>query len=239
MHIGISIVSHAQSALVKTLLASLDEHVYSREHKVSLIITENTLARDEFNCKFPLLYKQNLHCKGFGANHNSAFEYLDPDIFLILNPDIEFIEDFDLDLLVNIINASQVGVTSPIILDKNGVLEDYKRSDLTLKNLFKRKFLKYPDSKFDWYAGMFLIVTRPVFRSLGGFDPRFFMYVEDCDFCMRAAQNGYIVADTTNISVKHDARRNSQKLFSKHAYWHVQSLLKYWMKNIRGSQANN
>ena len=27
------------------------------------------------------------------------------------------------------------------------------------------------------------------------------MYVEDCDFCMRAAQNGYIVADTTNISV--------------------------------------
>ena len=225
-------MSHAQASLVKSLLASLDEHLFSKEHEVSIIVTENTEVHNEFNCKYPLELIQNLRCKGVGANHNSAFEYLDPDIFLVVNPDIEFIENFDLDLLVKLMNALQVDVTSPIVLDKSGVPEDYKRSDLSLKNLLKRKLLKNPDNKFDWYAGMFLIVNRCVFRSLGGFDTRFFMYVEDCDFCVRAVQNGYKVDDTVTISVKHDARRNSRKLFSKHAYWHIQSLIKYWIKKL-------
>ena len=230
MHIGISIVSHAQASLVKELLASLDKYVFSKEHKVSIIITENTEIHNEFSCKYPLEVIKNLRCKGFGANHNSAFEYLDADIFLIVNPDIEFIENFDLDLLVKLMDATQVDVTSPIVLDKSGVPEDYKRSDITLKNLLKRKLLKNPDLKFDWYAGMFLIVNSCVFRSLSGFDTRFFMYVEDCDFCVRAVQNGFKVDDTINISVKHNARRNSRNFFSKYAYWHIQSLIKYWIK---------
>ena len=72
------------------------------------------------------------------------------------------------------------------------------------------------------------------FRTLGGFDTRFFMYVEDCDFCIRALQIGCKLEDVTTISVKHDARRKSRKIFSKYAYWHMQSLLKYWLKKIRG-----
>ena len=156
MHIGISIVSHAQSNLVKTLLASLDAHVSSKEHAITIIVTENTALHNEFNCKFPLVQIRNLRCKGFGANHNSAFEYLDPDFFLVVNPDIEFTEHFNLDKILRQMKSSQIDITSPIILDGNGMLEDYKRSDLTFKNLLKRKVLKITDTKFDWYAGIFL-----------------------------------------------------------------------------------
>ena len=92
--------------------------------------------------------------------------------------------------------------------------------------------LKIADTKFDWYAGMFLIVNGRNFRKLGGFDTRFFMYVEDCDFCNRALRIGCKLEDVTVISVKHDARRRSRKIFSKHLFWHLQSLIKYWLKKI-------
>jgi N-acetylglucosaminyl-diphospho-decaprenol L-rhamnosyltransferase len=234
MHIVISIVSHAQASLVKNLLASLDAHVTSKEHNVTIIVTENTTLSDDFYCKFPMVQIRNLRRKGFGANHNSAFEYLDPDLFLIVNPDIEFIEPFNLDVLVKQMEASKTDVTSPIILSKDGSMEDYKRSDLTVKNLLKRKVLKITDTKLDWFAGMFLIVNGRNFRKLGGFDTRFFMYVEDCDFCNRALQIGCKLEDVTVTSVKHDARRESRKIFSKHLFWHLQSLIKYWLKKITG-----
>jgi hypothetical protein len=39
-------------------------------------------------------------------------------------------------------------------------------------------------------VGSFLLVRRDVWQALGGFDPRFFMYSEDVDLCLRAAKQG-------------------------------------------------
>lgn len=51
-------------------------------------------------------------------------------------------------------------------------------------NLLQRKFLKNNMEKFDWLAGMFLVVNSTSFKKLQGFDTVFFMYVEDCDLSM-------------------------------------------------------
>ncbi|GAI49859.1 unnamed protein product, partial [marine sediment metagenome] len=40
-------------------------------------------------------------------------------------------------------------------------------------------------------AGMVLMVRANVFRKLEGFDEGFFFYVEDTDFCKRAADAGW------------------------------------------------
>lgn len=231
MHVCISIVSHSQSNLVNVLLSSLDEHVFSEQHMISVIVTENTTAENSYSCKYPTKTLQNLRRKGFGSNHNAAFENSSPDIFLIVNPDIVFTERFDLDELVSAMTNGSVDVTSPVIVDDSQKIADYKRADLTISNLAKRKFFRKSDDRFDWYAGMFLIITGKAFRSLNGFDPLFFMYVEDCDLCMRATKNGYTVADTVGFSVRHDARRASRK-FSIHLYWHCSSLIKYWYKGV-------
>ena len=36
-----------------------------------------------------------------------------------------------------------------------------------------------------------MLVRRALWDQLGGFDPAFFMYAEDADFCLRAAAAGY------------------------------------------------
>ena len=42
----------------------------------------------------------------------------------------------------------------------------------------------------EWVYGTFMAVRRDLFRQLGGFDVRFFMYGEDMDLCHRAARVG-------------------------------------------------
>lgn len=43
----------------------------------------------------------------------------------------------------------------------------------------------------DIVSGCFMLVRRPVWEELGGFDPNFFMYGEDWDLCMRAGRAGH------------------------------------------------
>jgi GT2 family glycosyltransferase len=40
-------------------------------------------------------------------------------------------------------------------------------------------------------SGCAMLIRREVFKKIGGFNPRFFMYEEDVELCLRAASHGY------------------------------------------------
>jgi GT2 family glycosyltransferase len=46
------------------------------------------------------------------------------------------------------------------------------------------------DARVDIITGCFLMIERVLWERLGGFDPRFFMYGEEADLCLRAAGYG-------------------------------------------------
>jgi hypothetical protein len=48
-----------------------------------------------------------------------------------------------------------------------------------------------PPRRADWLSGAVLLVRRGLFRDLGGFDPRYFLYFEETDFCLRAEKAGW------------------------------------------------
>ena len=228
MRIVISIVSHNQQELCGRLLRSIDNFLQSNLHEVITVLTENTLT-ENFNKseRFRTYNITNLRHKGFGANHNDAFGRFESDIFFIVNPDIILNENLDLDLIVEQLIRDRFDILSPQIVGASGAIEDYKRANLTFTNLLKRKFFRNNVEKFDWLAGMFLVVNSISFRKLQGFDTDFFMYVEDCDLSMRARKAGMKIGDLEGFSVVHDARRASTKSF-KHLRWHITSLLRYW-----------
>src|SRR5207244_1693792 len=60
--------------------------------------------------------------------------------------------------------------------------------DTTLGRLGAR--LRRAPHRVDWVYGTFMAVRRDLFRRLGGFDPRYFLYGEDLDLCYRAARLG-------------------------------------------------
>lgn len=228
MKILISIVSHNQQELCERLLRSIDKFLKPKNYNVQIVVSENTLIKNSARSEnFKVTRINNLRQKGFGANHNHAFEAFDSDVFLIVNPDIILTKKFDLDVMMKRVFQEELDISTPQIVSPAGAIEDYKRADLTFMNVIRRKLFKYDVDKFDWLAGVFLIVNSTSFRKLHGFDTDFFMYVEDCDLSMRARKAGMKIGDIEGFSVVHDARRESTKSF-KHFRWHITSLLRYW-----------
>lgn len=224
-----SVVSHDQQELVQKFINSLDKHIQSKGFIINIIVTENFATDNKVRSEiFSLIKVKNLREKGFGANHNSAFEKLESDYIFVINPDIELIETLDMGRVIKSIERRRLDISSPTIVNRMGEIEDYKRANLSLINLIKRKLLKKKQEQFDWFAGMFLVIKSASFRKLKGFDTDFFMYVEDCDLCMRAKNEEMRLGDIENFSVLHYAERASMKNF-RHFKWHVSSLIQYWL----------
>ena len=83
----------------------------------------------------------------------------------------------------------------------------------------------------DWVAGMFMLFPTKVFRELGGFDTRYFLYYEDVDLCARLKLKGYRVTLCQKTSVIHDAQRGSHKSFH-YLKWHLASLLRFFLSPV-------
>ena len=223
-----SIVSHGQEKLVRKLIKSIDKFMSINRYTLKIVITENLENDIDVSSEYYSIEKVvNSRKKGFGENHNSAFELFKSDYFFVINPDIEFIHSFELDNLVTDLEKMRTDIGSPLIFNRSGNLEDYKRSDLTIINLLKRKIFKTKE-KFDWFAGVFLVFKSSTFEELKGFDTKFFMYVEDCDLCMRARKLGKNLNDLISLRVLHNAQRASSYNIN-HLKWHISSLVKYWL----------
>jgi GT2 family glycosyltransferase len=54
-----------------------------------------------------------------------------------------------------------------------------------------------------WVSGAFLLTRAGLWHQLGGLDERYFMYMEDTDYCRRVCMAGYAVAYSSSCEVTH------------------------------------
>jgi GT2 family glycosyltransferase len=59
----------------------------------------------------------------------------------------------------------------------------------------------------DAVQGSFLLVRRDLFAELGGFDPDFFLYYEELDWCRRAGERGHRIVYYRDARIAHATRR--------------------------------
>jgi GT2 family glycosyltransferase len=59
------------------------------------------------------------------------------------------------------------------------------------------------EREVDIVTGCFLLIDRPLWQRLGGFDRTFFMYAEEADLCLRAAKLGYRPTVTPKAEIVH------------------------------------
>lgn len=59
------------------------------------------------------------------------------------------------------------------------------------------------EQRIDVAHGAAMMVRRDVFEKVGGFDPDFFMYFEECDLCRRMADAGYTTGYLPDARVMH------------------------------------
>ncbi len=75
-----------------------------------------------------------------------------------------------------------------------------------------------------------LLIKTELYKDIGGFDERFFMYMEDIDLCRRIRGKGLEVMMMPDVRIKHSWRKSSSKRPFFTAYHHHLSVLKYFVK---------
>lgn len=238
--ISISIVSHQQAAMVLALLEDIEKSC--KKYSFEVIITLNLpepITWDSHEFSFPIIVLSNVFPKGFGANHNQAFNHARGVYFCVLNPDIRFAVD-PFESLMSCLKAPAVGVVAPLVLGPDGRVEDSARyfpSPLIIlcKLIGKCQGVDYQISADpiypDWVGGMCMVFSRSVFKKIGGFDSRYFMYYEDVDLCGRLMLSGYRSVVCPQATVVHHAQRSSHRSF-KYLRWHLASMMRFFLSSV-------
>ncbi len=66
------------------------------------------------------------------------------------------------------------------------------------------KHLEHPCCPSDWVSGCSLILNLKLFSECPRFNPDYFLYYEDVEFCRRYASVGHLIAITQSISIFHE-----------------------------------
>lgn len=198
----------------------------------SIIVIDNNSSDDtvlfikeKFTDVILLEQKHNL---GFGKANNLGMSYAlnqDADFVFLLNQDA-FLEQ---NTIENLINSAQInpnfGILSPIQLEYSGkfleyyfykfMTEDNSRaffSDFVLKQDIKSVY----DIDFIQAAAWFLPIDTV--KKIGGFDPIFYHYGEDNNYCQRVKFHQMNIGVVPNSFIRHDSHKPKKvdhKLFSE------------------------
>ena len=231
--ICISVVSHRHGEELFRLAQKLESLCATSVGQI--ILTLNVPEPDLFakinsrQWSFEVIVVQNDEPKGFGANHNAAFEFASRKYFCVLNPDI----DLSTDPFPDLINKCQdplAGCVFPRQLGTDGKIQDYARQ-LPSPGALLSRYLGVRAGATEcehpvWVNGAFMLYPARVFKLLGGFDQRYFMYCEDVDICLRLQLAGFKLSQST-ATVVHAAQRNTRANL-RHLVWHVTSLVRLW-----------
>ncbi|CAH0444361.1 glycosyltransferase family 2 protein [Ralstonia syzygii] len=151
---------------------------------------------------------------GFGRGHNlvlGRLAALRSEVHLVVNPDIAAKAGCVQALADVLSQRKDVALVGPRVVSPDGAL--YRSCKLlpTPWNLFARRFAprqlyaaadaRYELQAFDYdrelqlhnLSGAFLAFRAEAFTALEGFDPRYFMYLEDVDICRRASSLGAVI----------------------------------------------
>ena len=84
----------------------------------------------------------------------------------------------------------------------------------------------------DHVIGAFFLVRRGLFESLGGFDERFFLYLEDVDFSRRAHDAGFRSVYFADAQAFHSGGGTSAQVKARRLFYSLRSRLVYAAKHF-------
>ena len=225
--ICISIVSHGQGAIAARFLQSLDRCAPSLVSQVVYTrnIPETTPATTLRGIALSTI--DNARPRGFGENHNAAFARCEQPFFCVVNPDIVLPDD-PFPALYRCLADEGLGLVAPLVTTPSLVTENTARRLYTPPELIRQKLRpRNHGAAPDWVAGMFMLFRSEAYRAIGGFDERYFLYIEDVDICTRLRLAGWRLKQCRESSVIHDARKQSHRSL-QYTAWHLAGMLRYW-----------
>ena len=224
------------------------------EHIAAWVVIDNGDSLDVRDAVQTMggIYARTGENAGFGRGHNLALRQLagvDAPYHLILNPDIAFDADA-LGRLASVMDFHpDVGLVMPRVLYPDGSIQYLCKLlpapiDLVLRRFLPRPLKRVAQKRIASYelrdldydapayvpslSGCFMFARRSVLDAVGGFDERFFLYMEDVDLCRRMLAISRLLY-WPGVTVEHVHQMGSYRN-RKLLLWHIHSAIKYFNK---------
>jgi N-acetylglucosaminyl-diphospho-decaprenol L-rhamnosyltransferase len=161
---------------------------------------------------------------GLAAGNNLVLPHIQGDYVLILNPDT-VLEPHALATLVRAMDDDpKIGAIGPKCVYEDGTphtsyhygwgllhLIIWRVFPYSITRKMYDRYARYREAEVSFVSGACLMARSAVFRQIGGYDPAYFLTVEDAaDLCERIRGRGYKVVFTPRAEIKHLCGRSGE-----------------------------
>ena len=254
--VSIITVNYNSTELLKNCLESIEKFTQGISFEI-IVVDNNSMTRDieglQQDCNGLTLIKNKVN-EGFGTANNQGVKVAKGKYVLLLNNDTIFFEN-SIKKVFDFAESSEGNeIISCKLLNEDKSTQKSVYDFPTLLNVLTSNlflYLLFPNSKYfnkyhlmnkginritevDVVTGAFLFMHRKVFEGLGGFDERFFFYMDDTDLCYRHKKNNSKVIFFPETSIIHLKGKSAKgESWFKNKYQSL-STIKFFQKHFVG-----
>ncbi len=257
----IAVNGYRNPELLRLCLSSVFREMRGTSIDYEVLVTDSAtqedtemLMREEFPQARFFPFRDNV---GFKTMVNTSIEEARGTYVFLINSDIVLTEGAVPKMLAYAQEHPDIGIVSPKQLNFNDTLQQSCfRFYRPLTILYRRTwFGKLPFGKrhldwftmadydkraprsVDWVMGSAMFVSRAAAKKVGPMDNRFFMYMEDVDWCRRFWENDFRIVYYPEAQVYHYHGKGSARggflgslLFNRLTWYHIASAVRYFFK---------
>jgi len=209
-------------------------------------------AKNLSDLALPLKIIENRENRGFAAACNQGAASSTADFLLFLNPDTHLFQGTlskSVAFMNNTQNAS-FGILGVQMVGDAGTISRSCARFFKVHHFFNRmmglhvlsprlfqdglmvEWDHLQSRAVDHVIGAYFFVRNRVFKQLAGFDERFFVYLEDIDFSLRAKHAGWSTYFLADAQCYHRGGGTSEQIKPRRLYYSLQSRLLYGFKHL-------
>jgi len=244
--LSIVIVNWNTKELLEDCLNSIFKQTKGVKFEVILVDNGSTdgsveMVKKKFGEAILIENKKNL---GFAKANNLGIKKAKGQFILLLNSDTKLVGNA-LTKLIDFANTkSNLGIAGPQLLKQDGTIQPstapFYTLPITTISLFKGdKFLRRSPKKtcqVDWVEGSCFLMSRAVLDKIGLLDEKFFMYIEEMEFCYRAKKAGFSTWFYPQAQVYHLTRGSLPENKQRVIWWIYEGLIYFYQKHFAGWQ---
>lgn len=236
----------------KKLLERYIPSVIAHSHKAKIYVADNASTDDSLEFltqKFPeIVIIKNVKNLGYAGGYNEALKYVEEDIYVLLNNDIELTHGW-LDSILSLFKKSDyIAAIQPKIKSiQNPNKFDYAGAAGGFIDALGYPFcrgrvfdhIEKDSGQYDenlevfWASGACLAIRKDCFRKVEGFDESYFAHQEEIDLCWRLKNIGYTIWCTPHSEVYHQGGGTLASSSPKKTFLNFRNSLNSLLKNSK------
>lgn len=242
IELSVIILNWNTKKLLENCLTSVFNQTKNINFEVIVIDNSSTddsvkMVKKKFSQVILIENKKNL---GFAKANNQGIRRARGEYILLLNSDTKLVDNTLTKLVGFAKTKKNLGVAGPRLLNQDktpqpSVAPFYTLPVVALSLFGGDRFLRRSPTQacqIDWVSGSCFLIKREVIKKIGLLDERFFMYIEEMEFCYRSKKAGFKVWFYPQSQVYHLVRGSSLEGKQKVIWWIYKGLIYFYQKHF-------